>query len=114
MSLKYFRDYSSISPNQQQSTIDEQDALLSIIRDGLIKPSVPLTDQYLSTSVNHVAVQCSSDNFNQETVHSNRILFGRLSSLSLSSIEITASPSISPPPGHFDCGIQVDLNEGSI
>ena len=100
----FFRDHSSTKPHQQKSTLNKNE-LLNIIHDELTKP----TDQRSSsTSINHIAIQCSSDDLNEKTTQSDRILIGHLSSSS------PISAPISPPPGYTECGIQVDLNENNI
>lgn len=56
-----------------------------------------------------IGVQCSRSHFNEDIQDTDRILFGRVSNVSKLS-----SPPISPPIGHIECGIQVDLNENTI
>ena len=58
--------------------------------------------------MNHIAIQCSSNDLNQNRNDSDRILTGHLSASS------TLSAPISPPPGHNERGIQVDFNENTI
>jgi hypothetical protein len=102
-----FRDHSSTIPQQQKPTNNKKNKLLNIIHDELTKPAT-IADQRSSISINHTAIQCSSDDFNQDINHSDRILIGHSSSLS------TTSSPISPLPGFIDCGIQVDLDENNI
>jgi hypothetical protein len=93
-------NYSSTIPQQQNSMNNDKSELLNILHDGL-------TDQQcLSKSI---AIQCSSNDFTQDINHSYRSLIGHLSS------SITDnSPSIPPPPGYYERGIQVDFNEIDI
>ncbi|CAF2581500.1 unnamed protein product [Rotaria sp. Silwood2] len=102
-----YRNHSSTNPNQQKSTNNKKDELINIIHNELTKPFV-FNDQHPSKSFNQIGIQCSSDDFNQETNPSNRIIIGHLSTQS------TISSSISIRPGYIECGIQVDLNENNI
>lgn len=101
------RNHSSVIPSQPiktNSTNESQD-LLNIIHDQFTRPS---TDQRSTISTNHVAVQCSAEDFNRGEISSERILIGRISSPTIS------STPISPPPGFTERGIQVDLAESHI
>jgi hypothetical protein len=101
--ILYYRDCSStISHTQNQLTNPRNCELLNIIHNELTKPSY-----HPSISTKHVAIQCSSDDFNSQINHSDSILIGRLSSSSTKS-------SIPPLPGYNECGIQVDLNDNNI
>jgi len=98
-----FREHSSIIPSQQKQLINPKNCeLLNIIHTELTKPSY-----HPSISTKHIAIQCSSDDFNSQINHSDSILIGHLSSFSTKSIEILTIP---PRPGYNECGIQVDLN----
>ncbi|UJR23379.1 hypothetical protein I4U23_026388 [Adineta vaga] len=101
------RDHSSTIPHQQKPVSNKKSQLLNIIHDGLTKSSTTI-EQRSSISMNHMAIQCSSEDFTQDIYDTDRILFGHLSSQS------TLSSPISPPPGYIDRGIQVDLNEHNI
>ncbi|CAF0846105.1 unnamed protein product [Rotaria sordida] len=102
-----YRNHSSINTHQQKSDNNKKNELINIIHDELTKPSV-IIDQYPSKSFNHIAIQCSSNDFNQEINSSYRILIGHLSAQS------PISPSIPIRPGYIECGTQVDLNENNI
>ena len=101
------RNHSSVIPSQPIKTksTNENKDLLNIIHDQLTQPS---TDQRSIISTNHVAVQCSAEDFNREKNSSERILIGRFSSPTIS------STPISPPPGFIERGVQVDLVENHI
>ncbi len=98
------RNHSSIIPSQQkQFTNPKTCELINIIHTELIKPS-----HYPSISTKHIAIQCSSDEFNSPIDHEDVVLIGHLSSFS-TSLEI-----IPTRPGYKECGIQVDLNEHNL
>lgn len=103
--MKFFlRDHSSVIPHQQKSTVNKKNELLNIIHNELITPSI-FTDQSPSKAYSHSATQCSTDDFNQEIISTDQILFGHATT------QPVASPSIAPLPGFIECGIQVDLND---
>ncbi|CAF3423887.1 unnamed protein product [Rotaria sp. Silwood1] len=100
-------NYSSTNSHPQKPTDNNKNQLINIIHNELTKPSVYI-DQQPSKSFNHIAIQCSSDDFKQETNSSCRILIGHISAQS------TISSSIAIRPGYIESGIQVDLNENNI
>jgi hypothetical protein len=95
------RDHSSTIPHKENQLINPKpNELLNIIHKELSKPT-----HHPSISTKHIAIQCSSDDFNSNP--SDVILIGHLSSSSTKSI-------IPPLPGYNECGIQVDLNDNNI
>ncbi|CAF4324820.1 unnamed protein product [Rotaria socialis] len=102
------RNHSSVNHNNKSSSNNKNDELSNIIHNELTQPSI-LTDQNPFRIMNHIALQCSSDDFNQEAALSDRILIGHLLTE-----QSTLSPPISPPAGYIECGTQVDLNENNI
>lgn len=66
-------------------------------------------DQRSTISTNHVAIQCSAEDFNREKISSERILIGRISTATIST-----TPTSPPPPGFIERGIQVDLVDNPI
>ncbi|CAF1427817.1 unnamed protein product [Adineta steineri] len=101
----FSRDNSSVTLQQQTKTTNKKSELLDIIHNELTTSSAS-TDPRPSISINHIAIQCSSNNFNEEDDSSDRILIGHVSSTSS-----TVSSPISPPAGYTERGIQVDLDE---
>ena len=100
-----FRDCSStISSKQDQSTNSKNCELINIIHHELNKPS-----SHPSISTKHIAIQCSSDDFNSEINHSDSVLIGHSSST-----KPLVTSSIPILPGYNECGIQVDLNEDNM
>ncbi len=106
--INYFRNHSSIIPHQQNSTLTKNNDLLNIIHDELTKLSPPIDQHHSSLSINHIAIQCSPNDFNQDINNSFPILIGHPSSSSV------ISTPIAIPSGYNECGIQVDLNENNI
>ncbi|CAF1252724.1 unnamed protein product [Adineta steineri] len=98
-------DHSSTNPYKQNQLVNSKtNELLNIIHKELNKPS-----RHPSVSTKHIAIQCSSDDFNTDP--SDLILIGHHLS---SSIETIIIPSIPPLPGYNECGIQVDLNDKNL
>ena len=107
------REQSSTVPrHQQKTTINKKNDLLNILHDGLTKSSTTNDQCSSSSSRNHIAIQCSSNDLEENINSSDRILIGHLLSSSASASE-NSSP-ILIPPGYNQCGIQVDLNENNI
>ncbi|CAF0881899.1 unnamed protein product [Rotaria sordida] len=97
---------STLSHQQKQLTNSKNCELLNIIHNELNKP---LHNSFLSTK--HIGIQCSSNDFNSQINHSDRILIGHLSSIST---QFIITSSLSPLPGYNECGIQVDLIDNNI
>jgi hypothetical protein len=98
-----FRDHSSTNSSQQKQLINPKNCeLLNIIHTELTKPSY-----HPSISTKHIAIQCSSDDFNSQINHSDLILIGNLTSFSIETL------TIPPRPGYNEGGIQVDLNNNN-
>ena len=104
-SVLSFRDCSStITPKPNQLINSKNCELLNIIHHELNKPSY-----HPSISTKHIAIQCSSDDFNSQLNPSDLILIGHLSST-----KSFLTSSIPLLPGYNECGIQVDLNDNHI
>ena len=97
------RDHSSTKFHKQLSN-PKTCELVNIIHNELNKPS-----HHPSISTKHIAIQCSSEDFNSQINHSDTILIGH-SSCSTQSTIIT-TPSL---PGYNERGIQVDLNDNNL
>lgn len=106
-SFIYYRNESSVNTKKKQPTANKSNQLLNIIHNELTQPSAT-TEQTPSKCTNHIATQCSFNDFNNEPNETDRILIGHLSTA------LIVSTPISPPPGYIECGIQVDLNESTI
>lgn len=105
----YFSNHSSAIPSRPiKTTANKKNDLLNIIHDQLTKP-INSVDQRPPGSMNHLAIQCSPNDFNEERNSSERILIGHATSSTIHSL-----PTASPPPGFNERGIQVDLTENNI
>ena len=96
-----FRDHSSTIPHQKPTSTDDKRGLLNIIRDELTTPSAS-ADEPPSGTRQHIAIQCSAEDFNQFITPTDRVLVGRPVARS------NVSPPVSPASGYTDCGVQVD------
>ncbi|CAF2873529.1 unnamed protein product [Rotaria sp. Silwood2] len=107
LQINSLKDHSSTLSHKQKQIINTTNCeLLNIIHNEL---NIPSHSSCISTK--HIAIQCSSNDFNSQINHSDRILIGHLSS---HSTQFIITSSLSPLPGYNECGIQVDLIDNNI